>query len=118
MRLLEARGAEVAYHDPHVASFREDGQVHTGVELTAEVLGRADAVVIVTDHRAFTEQWPFVLEHARLVIDTRNATAKAAGRGRARVVGLGDVRLGAPTVPTESPSTAEHLNPPVALATA
>ena len=117
MRLLEARGADVAYHDPHVPSFREDGQEHTGVALTAEELGRADAVVIVTDHRAFAAQWPLVLEHARLVIDTRNATAAVAARGRARVVGLADVRVGAGT-PDRSPSSPTHANPPVAFATA
>lgn len=118
MRLLEARGAEVAYHDPHVASFREDGQVHTGVALTAEELDRADAVVVVTDHTAFKAQWPFVVDHARLVVDTRNATAAVARGARARVVGLGDVHVGETAPPAASPSTATHGSPPVALATA
>jgi UDP-N-acetyl-D-glucosamine dehydrogenase len=88
MRLLEQRGAEVVYHDPHVERFREEGVEHTGVALTAEEIGRADAVVIVTDHTAFKVQWPMVLEHASLVVDTRNATSGV--RGRARIVGLAD----------------------------
>ncbi|HZF69075.1 MAG TPA: nucleotide sugar dehydrogenase [Gemmatirosa sp.] len=85
MRLLEQRGAEVAYHDPHVPHFREEGHEHTGVALTAEQLQRADAVVIVTDHRAI--DWGLVVEHARVVVDTRNALARVP-HGTARVVAL------------------------------
>ncbi|MGZ8377526.1 MAG: nucleotide sugar dehydrogenase [Gemmatirosa sp.] len=92
MRLLEQRGAEVAYHDPHVPTFREEGQSHTGVELTAEELQRADAVVIVTDHRAI--DWQFVIDHAAVVVDTRNAVAKLRP-GRARIVALSTSRTDA-----------------------
>jgi UDP-N-acetyl-D-glucosamine dehydrogenase len=42
------------------------------VELTAENLAAAEAVVIITDHRKIDYCW--VLQHARLVVDTRNAT--------------------------------------------
>ena len=45
----------------------------------------ADAVVIVTDHEDVDYQR--VVDHATLVVDTRNVTAKTTG-GRARVVGL------------------------------
>ena len=103
MRLLEQRGAVVAYHDPHVPSFREEGESHTGVALTVEELERADAVVIVTDHRAI--DWQFVADHARVVVDTRNAMAKLRP-GRARVVALStsrpagvDAPGGAPVLP-------------------
>jgi hypothetical protein len=44
MRLLEDRGATVAYHDPHVPQFRENGHVFHGVELTD-----AELCVSVTD---------------------------------------------------------------------
>src|SRR5206468_846059 len=47
MRLLEQQGAEVVFHDPHIASYREDGHVRSGVDLTQNELRRADAVVIV-----------------------------------------------------------------------
>ena len=86
IRLLEERGASVVYHDPHVSSYREDGQVRTGVALTDQELTRSDAVVIVTDHRAV--DYERVLERAGLVIDTRNALGRVGARGRARVVGL------------------------------
>lgn len=71
MRLLEQDGAIVEYHDPHVPTFREHGQVFTGVDLTAERLAAADAVIIVTDHSSVDYQ--FVATHAQLIIDTRNA---------------------------------------------
>ena len=44
---------------------------------------RADAVVIVTDHSAY--DWAFVVGHARLVIDNRNA-ARDVARHRDRIV--------------------------------
>jgi UDP-N-acetyl-D-glucosamine dehydrogenase len=87
IRLLEQRGAHVEYHDPHVASFREDGLERRSIDLSAETLAWADAVVIVTDHASVDYQ--MVVNFAPLVIDTRNTTAKLA-RGRARIRGLAD----------------------------
>jgi UDP-N-acetyl-D-glucosamine dehydrogenase len=85
IRLLEERGAEVVYHDPFVHEFREDGHLRASVELSDERLAWADAVVVVTDHQVIDYQR--VLDHAGLVVDTRNVMA---GRtpGRARVVPL------------------------------
>ena len=87
MRLLEERGAQVDYHDPWVAVVpREWPLARHGVALTAEVLERADAVVIVTDHSGVDYQ--FVVDHARLVVDTRNATSRTGTPSRARIVPL------------------------------
>ena len=92
IRLLEERGAEVVHHDPFIPRFRDgdhegggDHRERVGVELTAAELGKADAVVIVTDHTRIDYQQ--IVDDAMLVIDTRNATARAS-RGRARVVSL------------------------------
>ena len=85
MRLLEDRGATVVYHDPHVASFRENGHVVTGVALTDEELRNADAVVIVTDHSALDFQR--IVDVASVVVDARNATARLKP-SRARIVAL------------------------------
>ena len=85
IKRLEERGANVAYHDPHVPSFREDGHAMHGVALTAEGLAGADAVVIVTDHS--TVDYQQVVDQAHLVVDTRNMTAKLR-RSRARIVTL------------------------------
>ena len=85
IRLLEGRGAEVQFHDPHVPSYREDGHVREGVALSDDVMQRSDAVVIITDHRAV--DYRRLVEQSRLVIDTRNALAKVPA-GKARVVTL------------------------------
>jgi UDP-N-acetyl-D-glucosamine dehydrogenase len=85
IRLLEARGADVTYHDPHVASYREDGHVRTSVPLTDAALARSDAVVIITDHSAI--DWDRVTSRASLIVDTRNALGRS-GPTKARVVAL------------------------------
>jgi UDP-N-acetyl-D-glucosamine dehydrogenase len=88
MRLLESQGADVVYHDPHVPKFREDGHEHTSVPLSDKELTNADAVVIVTDHTVVDYQR--VIHLARVVVDTRNATAKLA-KGKGRIVSLTSV---------------------------
>ena len=89
MRLLEADGAEVVFHDPFIASYREDGHSRSGVELTEAELERADAVVIVTNHRAIDYQ--MLMDHASLVVDSRNAMSRTI-KTRARVVSLANTR--------------------------
>lgn len=85
IRLLEEHGAEVSYHDPHVARYVEEGHERIGVQLTDDVLARADVVVIVTDHSSIDYQR--LVDKAALVVDTRNALAKTK-KSRARVVSL------------------------------
>jgi len=86
IRLLEEKGATVRYHDPHVKSFRENGQERRSIELTDAALADADAVVIITDHTALDYQR--VMDVAGALVDTRNATAglkrrqKGDGAGR------------------------------------
>lgn len=93
IRLLEERGAEVAYHDPHIPSFREDGHEMHGVALTDELLAAMDAVVVITDHKVVDYQR--VVDRSSLVIDARNVTAKLRA-SRARIVSLTSLRpLGA-----------------------
>ncbi|MBX3132720.1 MAG: nucleotide sugar dehydrogenase [Gemmatimonadaceae bacterium] len=85
MRLLEARGALVVYHDPFVPTFREDGHEAWSVPLNKDELAKADAVVIVTDHTDLDYQ--FVVDHATLVVDTRNALARVTP-SKARAIPL------------------------------
>ena len=85
IRLLENQGATVAYHDPHVPKFSEDGHDHRSVELTDNEITGADAVVIVTDHAAVDYQR--VVRLAGVIVDTRNATARLA-KGKGRIVSL------------------------------
>ena len=91
IRLLEAKGAHVEFHDPFVGEFRDEGHVRKGVELTDEILRWADAVVIVTDHKNVDYQR--VVDTCALVIDTRNVTAKLKS-GQARVLGLASTPRG------------------------
>lgn len=80
MDLLLEKGAEVEYNDPHIPSLPPMRKYpHLKQEsrpLTAQTLAEADCVVVVTDHSAY--DWPWIVEHARLVVDTRNATQGVA----------------------------------------
>lgn len=82
VELLRDRGADVAYHDPHLPHFpamrRHRIDLHSQ-PLTPELLRDCDAVFIVTDHDAV--DYAMVAEHARLVVDTRNAMARVGGGG-------------------------------------
>jgi len=73
--LLMARGARVDYHDPFVSRLHKMRHYDFGfssVPLTADTLAGYDAAVIVTDHSSY--DYAMIVRHARLVIDTRNAT--------------------------------------------
>ncbi|WP_424017669.1 nucleotide sugar dehydrogenase [Halorientalis pallida] len=74
IRELDDRSAVIEYNDPHVPSIDvSDAGQYESVELTDEALSRQDCVIIVTDHADY--DFEFVVEHAPLVFDTRNATA-------------------------------------------
>ena len=77
IRLLQGEGADVVYHDPYVATFREHGLEMTGVKLDEALVREKDLVVIATDHSDFDYDW--LLQHARHVLDTRNATKRVSG---------------------------------------
>jgi UDP-N-acetyl-D-glucosamine dehydrogenase len=67
-RLLADMGAELRACDPHIA-MREFPAGVTPVELTADELAAADAVVALVDHDAFDAA--AVVRHSRYVLDTR-----------------------------------------------
>jgi len=75
LELLRAEGADVTYHDPHVATLSEEGL--SSVALTTERLTEADCVVIVTAHTAVDVA--LVVEHADLVVHLRNAVRQRLG---------------------------------------
>jgi len=70
IRLLQQRGAKVSYHDPHVATIKEDHIVLSSVPLTEQTLRDADCVMIITDHNAV--DYKLVQRHARATVDTRH----------------------------------------------
>ena len=75
---LQAKGAEVRYHDPFVtkvhfedAHTQGSGEPLESVPLTDDELRAADAVVIVTDHSNI--DYSRVCRLTPLIVDTRNA---------------------------------------------
>ncbi|MBI4513258.1 MAG: nucleotide sugar dehydrogenase [Gemmatimonadetes bacterium] len=78
VRLLEARGAVVEYHDPYVPLLRDGERALSSVELTEESVAAADVVVIVTDHARV--DYDLVARAARAIVDTRNALARRRAR--------------------------------------
>ncbi len=71
IRLLEDRGARVGYNDPYVPELHMSGRVLRSQDLLPAVR-EAHVVVIVTDHTAYA--YREIVEAARVVVDTRNAT--------------------------------------------
>jgi UDP-N-acetyl-D-glucosamine dehydrogenase len=82
--LLQAEGADVAYHDAFVPELPSHGL--SSVELSDAELAKADCVVIVTAHSSV--DYADVVAKARLVADFRNATGDAGRKANGKVVKL------------------------------
>jgi UDP-N-acetyl-D-glucosamine dehydrogenase len=67
IELLQAEGAEVAYHDAHVPELPDHGLRSGPLDIDG-----TDCVVIVTAHNGI--DYDDVVERAKLVVDLRNAT--------------------------------------------
>jgi UDP-N-acetyl-D-glucosamine dehydrogenase len=87
MELLMEKGAIVTYNDPHIPVLplmrRYPHLRMSSQELSPEFLAAQDCVLIATDHSAY--KWPSVVEQAKLIVDTRNAT-KGVTQGREKIV--------------------------------
>jgi len=87
MDLLMKKGAALCYNDPHIPVLpRMRHYPHLKMEsrvLTPEFLASQDCVLIATDHTAY--DYAFIVRHARLVIDTRNATRQVR-EGRDKII--------------------------------
>ena len=89
MELLEERGADTAYHDPYLPEIlhsRRHGKLsgRRSTSLTPNEIAAFDAVLIVTDHDDI--DYPGLVEAAKLVVDTRNATRHAAPAYQDKIV--------------------------------
>jgi UDP-N-acetyl-D-glucosamine dehydrogenase len=71
LRLLQNRGARVGYNDPNVPHLQLNGATLESQDLLPAVRS-ADVVVIVTDHTSY--RYAEIVDAARVVVDTRNAT--------------------------------------------
>ena len=86
MEIINDKGGEADYHDPFIpvlGKMRHYDFEKESVPLTAENLAKYDAVLISTDHSVFN--YDFIVQHAKLVVDTRNATANVK-EGREKIV--------------------------------
>jgi len=74
---LQSMGAKVDYFDPFVPAIPHTRQYPklkgiTTIEWSSDNLSEYDAAIITTDHSNI--DYDFLVEHSKLVIDTRNAT--------------------------------------------
>lgn len=85
--LLKKKGADVSYHDPYISQIHHEseGWKMETVKDAMKSVKEADAVVIVTDHKAY--DYKGILAEAKFIFDSRNALGKIA-KGDPKVVKL------------------------------
>jgi len=86
IELLRAKGAKVDYNDPYIPQTHKQRQHDLKMKskkLSAKMLAAYDVVLISTDHSTYDYNW--IVKNARLVVDTRNATASVR-KGRTKIV--------------------------------
>lgn len=73
MGLIHQRGLkEIQYNDPYVPEVEVNGKLFKSIELTPKNIKKFDVVVIVTAHSIV--DWQMVVDNAKYIVDTRNAT--------------------------------------------
>jgi UDP-N-acetyl-D-glucosamine dehydrogenase len=80
LELLEAAGAKVDFHDPHVPVVpmtREHSGLAGRKSVDLSLTETADAVLIVTDHDSV--DYDYIADKAALIVDTRNAMKNTSG---------------------------------------
>jgi UDP-N-acetyl-D-glucosamine dehydrogenase len=87
MQILQKRGADFDYNDPyfpHLHKMRHyDYSNMKSVPLKPETISVYDAIVIATDHTSY--DYAAIVDSAKLVVDTRNATRRVS-RHRNKIV--------------------------------
>ncbi len=86
IEMLRKRGAKVDYNDPYIPKThrqREHDLRMSSKKLDEKMLKGYDCVLIATDHSCY--DYNFIVRHASLVVDTRNACAKVK-TGRNKIV--------------------------------
>ena len=76
--LLRNKGADVEYHDPYIPHIHHerDGWQMDSVKDLMQAVKDSDAVIIITDHKVY--DYKAIVESAKFVFDSRNATRKVA----------------------------------------
>ncbi len=86
IEVLRERGAKVDYNDPFIPETHEMREHNLGMKskpLNAKMLKGYDVVLISTDHSSYDYDW--IVKNSKMVVDTRNATAKVKS-GRNKIV--------------------------------
>lgn len=68
-QLIQA-GSRIAYYDPFVSTCSLNDRVYQSIDLTKEELVSFDLVVLLTDHDQL--DYDFIMQHSKLIFDTRN----------------------------------------------
>jgi len=74
MELLQEKGANINYSDPHVPVFpkmRDHEFNLSSVDLTSDIIASYDLVLLATDHAKFN--YETIQKYAKLIVDTRGA---------------------------------------------
>lgn len=74
IEILHERGAVVDYNDPYVPKLPRTRKYQydmNSVELSKENLTKYDLILLSTDHSGY--DYKFIEQHAKLIVDTRNA---------------------------------------------
>jgi UDP-N-acetyl-D-glucosamine dehydrogenase len=77
IELLKSHGAKVDYNDPYIPKTHKQREHNLGMKskpLSPKMLRSYDVVLISTDHSDY--DYNMIVKKSKLVIDTRNATAK------------------------------------------
>lgn len=79
MELLQEKGGEIAYTDPHVPVFPKMREHHfdlSSIDVTPESVASFDCVVVATNHDAF--DYALIKQHTKLIVDTRGVYLEPA----------------------------------------
>ncbi|MDT8324843.1 MAG: nucleotide sugar dehydrogenase, partial [Bacteroidota bacterium] len=87
--LLMDNVRKLHYNDPWVPQVRVNGHTFRSKKLTPALVEKMDVVVITTDHSDY--DYDMIVKHAKVVVDTRNATRSVKG-AKKHVTVLGDGR--------------------------
>ena len=86
IELLKEKGARADYNDPYIPmthKMREHNLKMRSRPLSAKMFKGYDIVIIATDHSCYDYNW--IVKNAKMVVDTRNATANVKS-GRSKIV--------------------------------
>ena len=69
MKILQATGANVEYHDPYVPEIKVNDETLTSVKSLEDSLRNSDCVVLATDHSCYDYEW--LASNSSLFIDLK-----------------------------------------------